>query len=131
MSRWASQETRKLILSKAKQSVKRQSKPRKLKNVRVRTSILPDELSSGNVETLCIRSVENEEVYACVKQFFECVKGKNVKLPDGPAHYKHYAQVYMATKDDPQMFPGKAAYKHVWPLMSETFEALRNFLKGL
>ncbi len=70
-------------------------------------------------------------MYACVKQFFECVKGKNVTLPDGAALHKHYAQVYMATKDNPQMFPGMAAYKKVWPLMSETFEALRNFLKGL
>jgi hypothetical protein len=115
----------------AKQSVETAIAGANLKNVRVSTFILPDEHSSGNVETLCIRSVQNEEVYACVAEFFECVKRKDVKLPDGPALYKHYAQVFMATKHEPQMFPGKAAYKHMWPLDGDVFRPLREFLAAL
>jgi hypothetical protein len=118
--------------AKAKQSVQTAIANAHLSNdVSVAIAILPDELSAGNVESLCLRSVEKEEVYECVTQFFACVKEKNIMLPDGPALHKHYAQVYMASKDNPQMFPGMAAYKKVWPLMSETFETLRNFLTGL
>ncbi len=117
--------------AKAKQSVQTAIETAKIKHLTPKITILPDDVSCGNIETLCLRSVEDEDVYACVKQFFECVRGKNVTLPEGPAIHKHYAQVYMATKECPQMFPGMAAYKHVWPLTSEVFRSLRDFLSSL
>jgi hypothetical protein len=100
-------------------------------HVSVRIAILPDEAAAGMIETLCVRSIESDPIYDCVTGFFDCLDTKQVALPVGPVRAKHIAQVFMAAKNCPQLFPGTAAYREVWPFSSPVFDSLKQFLTSL
>lgn len=104
---------------------------------RVQTSIfiLPDNENPGMLETLCIQSAKQSPattaVFTCVEQFFDCLTGQNVPIPDPSARAKHEAQVFLATRPEAQLFPGQAAYKGYWPWDAPSFDRLREFLQEL
>jgi hypothetical protein len=92
---------------------------------------LPDNAHAGMIEDLCLAAVQDDPVYGCVERFMECAESVGADLPQGLARSKSLAQVYLATKDDPQMFPGLAAYKGHWPFASPVFDELKAFLRSL
>ena len=83
------------------------------------------------IETLCLRSVSNDPVYDCADAFFQCLKGKGIVLPDGIKCHKHYAWVYMAGKNYPEIPVGIAAHRKVWPFDHPAFDELKTFIKSL
>ena len=99
----------------------------------VRTSvfILPGNEREGMIETLCVDSIRQHPVFSCVEQFFECAGKHGVDLPSAPRDAKHYAQAYLATRKEVQLFPGLAAYRGYWPWDSGVFDRLKKFLKAL
>lgn len=48
----------------------------------VSLAIFPDELSQGNLEDLCLRSIENSPESSCVEQYVGCREGAGRKLPN-------------------------------------------------
>jgi hypothetical protein len=103
----------------------------------VRTSIfvLPDNQTPGMLETLCMRAVQGDTglagAWGCVQQFFACLAQSQVLLTTTPVLAKHHAQVYLATLQKPQMFPGIAAYHDAWPFANVVFDDLKKFLHSL
>ncbi|MFH1924824.1 MAG: DUF3226 domain-containing protein [Planctomycetota bacterium] len=81
------------------------------KGVRTSVFILPDNRSPGMIETLCIESVRQAPVFACVEQFFQCVEGQGVDLSEAPQSAKNYAQAFLASRKEVQLYPGIAAYR--------------------
>ena len=83
------------------------------------------------LETLCVDSIRQEPVFSCVERFFECVGKQGVDLPSAPKDAKNYAQAFLATRKEVQLFPGLAAYRGYWPWDSRVFHDLKEFLKAL
>ena len=101
------------------------------KDVRASVFILPDNDRPGMIETLCLDSVRDEPVFACVEEFFECAKNHGVKPRTPSRDPKSYAQAFLATRQDVQLFPGLAAYRGYWPWNSPVFNSLKDFLRSL
>ena len=103
--------------------------------VRVSIFVLPDNSSRGMIETLCLDAIRQHfavaNELACVEQFFACLEHGGVALPDAVRRAKNLAQAFLATKLEPQMFPGIAAYRGHWPFDSSVFEPLKQFLRSL
>jgi hypothetical protein len=99
--------------------------------VGVQWAILPDGKSPGQIETLCMRSVRDDPVYECTVRFFESLKNKHIQVARGGRCCKHFARVFMAGKDCPELFVGQGAYKKVWPFCHPAFNELKDFLSGL
>jgi hypothetical protein len=95
--------------------------------------ILPDNSAKGMIETLCLRSVQSTTVYQCVTEFITCAERAGAPLPaaDDPVRDKVCLQVYLAARFEPQMMPGLAAYRGVYPFDDTTFDALGGFLRSL
>lgn len=99
--------------------------------VRVQWTLLPDSKSAGMIETLCLRSVNNDPVYQCTDAFFQCLKGKGIAVQDGIKCHKHYAWVYMAGRDCPEIPVGIAAHRKIWPFDDPAFDELKSFIRSL
>jgi len=104
-------------------------------HVRRSVFILPDNVSPGMIETLCMDAVRQHaplaEAYNCVQSFFTCLQESGVFVPHPVRGAKNRAQAFLATKADAQMFPGIAAYRGFWPWDSPTFDTLKQFLRSL
>lgn len=109
--------------------------PGRVPPIRTAIFILPDNTSTGMLETLCLRAVAGETALqaatGCIAEFFTCLTKNNVSLPLGPKLAKNQAQAYLATRLDAQLFPGQAAYRGYWPWDNVAFDALRQFLLAL
>jgi hypothetical protein len=97
--------------------------------------ILPDNTNPGMIETLCMEAVKSEptlaDAYRCVEEFFACLTRNRITLPAPPKIAKNYAQAYLATRKEVQMFPGIAAYYDYWPWDAPAFQPLIRFLQSL
>ena len=100
-------------------------------SVKTQVLILPTEINQGMIETLCLSSVVDKPHYQCINEFVACVESKGVQLPAGYRRDKHLAQLYLATHDEPQMFPGIAAYQHVWPFDHPAFDRVKSLLLSI
>jgi hypothetical protein len=99
----------------------------------IKTSIfiLPDNSRQGMIEDLCLDSVRADPVYECVERFMECAATAGAPMPTGLRRAKSYAQAFLATRNEPQMFPGIAAYRNYWPMDSIAFGDLSKFLLAI
>ncbi|MCR4411955.1 MAG: hypothetical protein NUV77_05955 [Thermoguttaceae bacterium] len=102
-----------------------------LENVAVAVAIVPDGRTAGMIETLCLRSVDSDPIYACAEGFFACLEANKVEIPKGRIRAKHFAQVYLAGKDCPGLPVGIAAHRKAWPLAHAAFDELRSFVRDL
>jgi hypothetical protein len=93
--------------------------------------ILPDNNRPGMIETLCLDSVRDEPVFACVEDFFECAKNHGIDPSSSPQAPKSYAQAFLALQDKIEPYPGRAAYHGYWPWDSPVFDELKEFLRAL
>lgn len=97
--------------------------------------ILPDNASSGMIETLCMDAVRSypplAAEMACLDEFFKCIEIAGVLLPAPLRRVKNHAQAFLATRPEAQMFPGLSAYRGYWPWDSQRFDALKAFLRSL
>ena len=96
------------------------------KRPRVGIFVLPSGDTSGNLETLCRRSVENNHKAVCADDYIKCLKKDTIKSED-----KAFAHAYLAASDDPMARVGEGALAGVWDFEHEAFKPLVRFLKGV
>ena len=95
----------------------------------VNVMILPDDRSSGMLETLLCETLVEDPVNGCVDAFFDCVRGLDsvdMRRPD-----KSRAHAYLSTKPEPQFSVGVAAQRGYWDLEHSALDGVRGFLRTL
>ena len=91
--------------------------------------ILPDNQSSGMLETLLCKTLEGTQMSECIDGFFECVtssSGEDLRRPD-----KSRAFAYISIMSYPNVSVGVAAKKKYWDLDHPVFDDIRVFLRSL
>ena len=93
--------------------------------------ILPGDRDSGMLETLLCRTFADTPVDRCINDFFRCFErseaGAHIRNQD-----KARAQVFLATRETPQMSVGVAAQKGYWgDFGHDVFGEVRRFLSSL
>ncbi len=100
-------------------------------SVRTSSFILPDNVSPGNIETLCLRSVSGSPVISCLHDFISCTTTAGVVWATAHARHKADVQIFAATLESPRAYAGLAAYEGAWPWDSTAFADLFSFLQSL
>jgi hypothetical protein len=90
--------------------------------------IMPDNLSNGMLEDLCLESVKDHEAMECVDNFIACTQTLKEK-PNNISKAK--VQVFLAAKPRIVNSIGLAAQNRYWNFNSEKLQPLINFLKQL
>lgn len=93
--------------------------------------ILPDNSSTGTIETLCWSSVPKGGVRDCVESFVSCCSRCGVELPADHTGHKAVVQAYLATRKPIQIKPGTAAQAGLWDWTAEEFAPVINFVSEL
>ena len=91
--------------------------------------IVPDGNEPGAIETICRRSVQDDEVAKCVDVYMECLTPHNAlqsTIPD-----KTFTHAYLAATHDPVARVGEGALQDVWNFQSPAFASLRQFIHDL
>lgn len=99
------------------------------KQPRVAVLILPDANSTGELEDLCLRSIENDPVMQCVAQFFSCLEEQQLAPPKKVSKAK--VQVFLASRPDIDWRLGIAAQRGYWPWEHPTFSEIKDCLLDL
>lgn len=99
--------------------------------VTARWFILPDSNTPGNIESLCLRSVQLSPAFPCLAEFVNCTAARGVVWPNGHSKDKALVQVFGATLPEPQPHAGLAAQRRAWPWDDPAFAELTKFLTQL
>jgi hypothetical protein len=91
--------------------------------------ILPDCVSPGMLETVCLASVAIDPAMPCVEQYFECLTGSRVPTPGNMS--KARVQAYLSSRPKPGLLLGQAAHGGYFPWQSGVFEPIKQFLRAL
>ena len=91
--------------------------------------IVPDGSQSGAIETLCRRSVQDEDAAKCVDEYMECLTTHNA-LQSNNAD-KTFTHAYLAAMRNPVARVGEGAQQGVWDFQSPAFDALSQFVRDL
>ena len=91
--------------------------------------IVPDGSQRGVVETLCRRSVEDEDAAQCADEYLACLKNRNA-LQSKDAD-KTFAHAYLAATRNPVARVGEGALQGVWNFQSPAFAPLVQFVRTL
>ena len=97
-------------------------------NPKVGVLVLPDNSTSGMLESLCLRSVENDPVMRCIDEYFSCVDRVD-SLPKNMPKAK--VQAFLASRSEHVVHLGLAAYKGHWPWEHSAFDHVKKFLRNL
>ena len=97
--------------------------------ISVAAYIIPDNASSGDLETLILRAVEDRPALECVENYVECLKaqGQNVQ-------YERKAKLHAflaSDPGDPTRQPGQAIDAGTIPWNSPAFDDVHKFLDML
>ena len=96
---------------------------------RVVVMIMPGGGRPGMLEDLCLEAVRDEPATACVEDFFACLRGKGLPLPDNMS--KARVQTYLSAQEKPGLRLGEAACKQYWPWSHPAFAEVKRFLRLL
>lgn len=99
--------------------------------LQVRTFVIPDAKTPGNIETLCLRSVADRPLFGCVHDFVRATTAVGIEWPRDHMRDKGLVQAYLAAGPEPQHHAGTASYKGAWPWASPTFNELIEFIQAL
>lgn len=97
--------------------------------LKVGVFLVPDNVSPGMIETLCLRSVAADPAWECLDVFFRCVESNGGTLPANID--KARAQAFLSTRPQPDLPVGLAALEGYWDFAHETFKPLIDFLRRL
>ena len=93
-------------------------------DIKVIVMILPNGKDPGEIEDLCLKSVENEPAIQCVDEYFECLKEKEILINKTS---KAKVQTYLAPKKA-GLKVGHAAEAGIWDFGHESFQIVKDFL---
>ena len=90
--------------------------------------LLPHESDHGELEDVCLASVDDASTLNCVSDFISCVEtnGSHITRPS-----KSKLQAYLSTQEDPDKRIGEAVMAGYLPYDSDAFKALRTLLQML
>lgn len=91
--------------------------------------ILPDAETNGMLETVCLRSVEDDPAMFCIDKYFKCLDGRMGFLPKYME--KARVQAFLASRKKVPRMLGIAALQSIWPWDSPAFGNLECFLNAL
>lgn len=91
--------------------------------------IVPDGSEPGAIETVCRRSVQDEDAAKCVEAYMECLEVHDALKSNVPD--KTFAHAYLAATLDPVARVGEGALQGVWNFQSPAFASLRQFIHDL
>ncbi|MGH7597070.1 MAG: DUF3226 domain-containing protein [bacterium] len=98
-------------------------------NPKISVLIIPNAMTPGMLETLCLEAVTEDPAMACVREYFECVQLKKGLLPSNM--FKARLHVYLASCSKPGLRLGEAADAGYWPWDNPIFDPLKQFLYAL
>ena len=99
----------------------------------VSLAILPDGESVGDLEELCLHSIDNTPEFACVGKYIECRVREGAQMADHRLA-KTKVHTYLAVGidgKDPGLRLGEAAEAGVWDWNSPAFAQITDFLSKL
>ncbi|MBE9572626.1 MAG: hypothetical protein IMF11_18525 [Proteobacteria bacterium] len=96
----------------------------------VTVMILPDQHSTGMLESICLSAVAGDPVAPCVEQYFQCMELHGIGLQENRIP-KAKVQVFLASREEPGKRLGEAAQAGYWPWNAEAFQPLKNFLRDI
>ena len=99
----------------------------------VSLAILPDGTSPGDLEDLCMRSIEKSPEIACVDEYVECRVRASAQIVSNK-QVKTKVHTFLAVGidgNDPGLRLGEAAEAGVWDWDSPAFEGVADFLRNL
>jgi hypothetical protein len=91
--------------------------------------ILPDEKSSGMIETLLLRAVSDEPVFECVNEYLDCIVRMTGMVPK-PAD-KARLLTFLASRPDIKPLTGYAARAGYLKFESPVYDHLKKFILSL
>ncbi|MDD3436759.1 MAG: hypothetical protein PHC64_06390 [Candidatus Gastranaerophilales bacterium] len=94
---------------------------------KIGTFIMPDCKNQGMLETLCIKSLEQEPIFNCIENYISCVTGILGTLEKVD---KRKVQIYIAakTKDCEEKNIGHAINSEMFDLSHNVFNEIKDFL---
>ena len=102
---------------------------------RVGIFIIPDGKNKGNLESLCLSTVESEDIMECVRSFMACIKrksdSKNNLFKKPKNIHKAKCRAFLSAMEEDTSSLGIASEKGYWNLDSEKLNPLLDFLKKL
>ncbi len=96
---------------------------------KVSVFLLPDSVSPGTLETLCLRSVAKDPAMACIEEYFQCVVRQGLPLPGNML--KAQVHTFLASRPRPYLMLGQGAHEGYWPWDNPAFDPLKRFLRAL
>jgi len=93
--------------------------------------ILPDAMTPGMLETLCLRSVADDPAMPCVNGYFNCVEQRLPCTELPRIMEKARVQAFLASRREPVSPSRWAAHKGYWPWDSPAFDHIKQFLREL
>lgn len=96
---------------------------------RISVFILPNCQGAGMLEDLCLQAVAGDPAILCVEQYFECLRGQGLALPNNLSKARVHA--FLASRAKPDLLVGQAADTGYWNLDSPVYEPLKQFLQAL
>jgi hypothetical protein len=97
-------------------------------NPRISVFILPDCVSQGMLETLCLEAVSSDQVFSCIDEFLQCVEN-TVGRPANMHKAKLHA--FLASRTKPSLSFSQATSAGYWPWDHPVFDPVKDFLRAL
>lgn len=92
--------------------------------------IMPDCVSTGMLETLCLKSVEDDPFYKCVENFIDQALNIQPDL-DHIDKRKSMAFIALKSKDGQKKSVGDAVNEKIFNINSSAFDGIKEFLKTM
>ncbi len=97
--------------------------------IQILMHIMPDNVSTGDLETLCLTAVRDTVAMTCVDGYIECLQTRGQTVQH---ERKARLHAYLASHPgDPTLQPGQAIDAGIIPWDSPAFEAVHRFLDVL
>ncbi len=91
--------------------------------------ILPDCISNGSLETICLQTVKNDPAMPCVDQFFTCIQNNGLSVPKNIQ--KATLHAFLSSRSRPHLLLGQAAHTGYWPWNHAALDLLKKFLNNI
>jgi hypothetical protein len=91
--------------------------------------ILPDCVSSGMLESLCLQAVRADPAIPCIDQYFDCLEHLGAYRPDNIS--KARVQAFLSSRERAGLLLGEAALAGFIPWENSAFDQARQFLRAL
>jgi len=94
--------------------------------------IMPDNVTEGMLENLCLKSIKDKPIYGCINEYIKCIKkfqsDNEKEMFNEP---KAFVQTYLSAQSPIANSLGVGAKKGHWDFNNKCFDDIKKFLKEL